>query len=266
MESGEVTNKNNMETDIIQYICHSILMMRRSGSEEMNRPMLSKYVFLTAVSSYHISKDIDKSLFKYLNFNTQLQSGACCNVCADYKVMYNLDTLELYKIEDEYYKGLRPKPNIDWYNILSNRLGSIKYLIDESLNLLFETNPLIFEYDLADLIKITKSYRSVDLNMSCAKWTDKPLLKYYASQLVEYDKEIIADCWYYRDFYPAILNNEPNKLIRQFPHLYAEDYPYIDLINLYPEHPLYNKPLVNKYPVKSRITNRKHYLYKFPIF
>lgn len=264
--SGEVINKNSIETDIIQYICHSILMMRRSGSEKMNRPMLSKYAFLVAAGSFHVTKDIDKSLFKYLNFNTQLPSGICCNICADYNAMYNLDTLELYKIEDEYFKEFRPRTGVDWYNILSDRLGDIKYLIDESLNLLFELNPLIIEYDFMDLRNIAKSYRSVGLNIECMKWIEKPSLKYYASQLVEYDKEIIADCWYYKNFYSAISNNEPDKLIMTHPHLYTGDYPYIDLINLYPEHPLYNKPIVNKYPVKSRMNNRKHCLYKFPLF
>lgn len=238
-------------------------MMRRSGSTYMNRTMLSKYAFLTAVCSYHIASDSKNSLFEYVNFNTQQLSGVCCDICSNPKIMHNLNTLDHYKVENEYFKLLTPKPEVDWYNILSDRLGSIKYLIDDSLNLLFESNPLIFEYDQTDLINITKRYHSVNRNIQCMAWLEKTYAKFYASLLGECDEFIISDCWYYEDFYPAILKNEPNKLIRNYPSLFASDYPYIDLINLYPEHPLYNKPIVNKYPIKSRMNDRKEYLNKF---
>ena len=39
--------------------------------------------------------------------------------------------------------------------------NDLKHLIDQSMNLLFEKNPLIYEYDATDLSNITRRYNSV---------------------------------------------------------------------------------------------------------
>lgn len=258
--SGNAMIKNKTysktEIDAVEYICHSVLMMRRSRSTHMNRPLLRKCVFLVAVCSYRITNDISKSLFNYIHFNVQYLPNICCDICSDPNVMHNLDTLDLVK-EDDYFKNLKPKPDVDWYNILSERLGDdLKHLIDQSMNLLFEKNPLIYEYDATDLSNITRRYNSVANAISFLTFYNELLyIDYDPLYLVRYDKSIISDCHYYEECYKSLKANEDNQT--------SNSYPYLDLINLYPEHPLYNNKIVNKCKVESRSDNRTKYLNKF---
>lgn len=261
--SGKDTNKTDI--DIMEYIAHSILMIRRSDNLFLDKPRLNKFLFLTAISSYHLTQHIDKSLFKYLKFQVESMTGPCCNTCT-FEALRELPSFNYMYVPDipshEHTRTLVVKPEVDWYTILSEKLGSeLQKLIDDSLNYLFELNPLIFEYEFRDLINIC-------WNCKCLRYIkmyqDTTKSGYYCVDLspvwlnIERKYELPSECFYYKASIRDIMEDKDT--------VYAKDYPYIDLIKYYPEHKCYGKSLVKKYGGPSRYEQRTHYVFDLKFF